>query len=62
MRGVGEHHHGADGHADHGLHDGETDVDRGRASEPARTRLAVMIRVMIRVMFAVVVAAVILIH
>ena len=36
VRGVGEHHHRADGHTDHDLHDGETDVDRGRAREPAR--------------------------
>jgi len=60
MRGVGEHHHRADGHTDHGLHDGETDVDRGSAREPARTRLVVpMVAVP---MFAEVVAAVILIH
>ncbi len=61
MRGVGEHHDRADGQADHDLHDGETDVDRGGAREPTRARLAVLMRDR-RADDRVLVAAVILIH
>ena len=56
VRGVGEHHHRADGQPGHDLHDGEPDVDRGGAGEPASGRLPVVVAVVVMM------AAVILIH